>query len=79
MRDQRAVSEFLRTISPQYNIDVLLNGQNETAGDTSNDGLGILDQPATFVNSIVGEGGFLGGPTSPGPGAAVRKRFLSLL
>jgi hypothetical protein len=62
------VGEFLRTTSPQYNIDVLLNGQNETAGDPStNNGLGLLDQPQTFVNSIVGPGGFLDGPRSPDP------------
>ena len=35
--------------------------------ETSNDGLGILDQPATFVDSIVGEGGFLSGPISSIP------------
>ena len=34
--------EFLRTISPQYNVDVLLNGQNENRGadPTTNNGLG---------------------------------------
>jgi hypothetical protein len=62
------LSEFLRTASPQYNVDVFLNGQNETAGDPStNNGLGILDQPQTFVNSLVGEQGFFNGPRSPDP------------
>ncbi|OBK74847.1 hypothetical protein [Mycobacterium sp. 1274761.0] len=59
------VGDFLRTTSPQYNIDVFLHGQNETAGDPStNNGLGILDQPKTFVDSV---GEFLGGPKAPDP------------
>jgi hypothetical protein len=59
------IAEFLRTTSPQYNVDVFLNGQNETAGDpTTNNGLGILDQPQTFVDSV---GTFLSGPTAPDP------------
>jgi hypothetical protein len=59
------LAEFARTTSPQYNIDVLLNGTVD--GDGNNSGLGLLDQPSTFVNSIVGPGGFLDGPRSPDP------------
>jgi hypothetical protein len=58
------IGEFLRTASPQYNIDVLLNGSGQGA---DNDGLGLLQQPQTFVNSIVGDDGFLDGPRSPDP------------
>jgi hypothetical protein len=55
------IAEFGRTISPQYNLDVLVNG---TADDP---GLGLVNQPGTFVDSIVGPGGFLDGPRSPDP------------
>jgi hypothetical protein len=55
------ISEFLRTTSPQYNIDVLLNGSGE--GDDNN-GLGLLQQPQTFVNSV---GDFFSGPRAPDP------------
>ena len=55
------VGTFLQTTSPGYNIDVLLNG-NEDDPD-----LGLLDQPTTFANSI---GDFLNGPTNPDPAAA---------
>jgi hypothetical protein len=59
------VSEFLRTTSPQYNIDVLLNGQLEDPTDpASRNGLGLLDQPQTFVTSVQN---FLSGPTAPDP------------
>jgi hypothetical protein len=55
------LAEFQRTTSPQYNLDVLVNG---TADDP---GLGLVNQPGTFVNSLVGEGGFFDGPRSPDP------------
>jgi hypothetical protein len=55
------VSEFLRTTSPQYNIDTLLNGTGQGA---ENDGLGLLQQPGTFVSSVQT---FLSGPTAPDP------------
>ncbi|WP_156752545.1 hypothetical protein [Mycobacterium sp. ACS1612] len=51
---------FAMTVSPAYNIDRFLNG-NPTEGG-GRDGLGILDQPQTFVNSIAD---FLNGPRSP--------------
>jgi hypothetical protein len=57
------LAEFGRTISPQYNLDVLINGTVDDEGNRS--GLGLVDQPGTFINSIVGEDGFLDGPRSP--------------
>lgn len=48
---------FLTSIDPGYNLDVLLNG-NEDSPD-----LGLLDQPATFQRSV---GDFLNGPRGPG-------------
>src|SRR4051812_12342264 len=45
------IAEFGRTISPQYNLDVLINGTKD------NPELGLVNQPQTFVNSIVGPGG----------------------
>src|SRR4051812_42134355 len=51
------LAEFQRTTSPAYNIDVLLNGTVDSDGNNS--GLGLADQPGTFVNSITGPGGFL--------------------
>ena len=59
------LAEFARTTSPKYNIDVLLNGTVDSKG--VNSGLGLKDQPSTFVNSIFGPGGFLDGPRSPDP------------
>lgn len=55
------LSEFARTTSPQYNIDVLVNGTEDDPG------LGLVNQPQTFVDSIFGPGGFLDGPRSPDP------------
>ena len=55
------LAEFQRTTSPQYNLDVLVNGTKDHPE------LGLVNQPGTFVNSIVGEGGFLDGPRSPDP------------
>lgn len=48
---------FLTSIDPGYNIDVLLNGNED------NPDLGLLDQPATFQRSV---GDFLSGPVGPG-------------
>lgn len=56
------LAEFARTTSPQYNIDVLLNGTVDEDGNNS--GLGLVDQPGTFVSSV---GDFLNGPRSPDP------------
>lgn len=55
------LSEFARTTSPAYNIDVLLNG---TGVGPDNDGLGLNDQLGTFQSSV---GDFLNGPRSPDP------------
>ena len=38
---------------------------NGTDDDTDLGSLGLLDQPTTFLNSLVGEGGFLSGPIAP--------------
>ena len=63
---------FAESISPQRNIGILLFGE-ETA-DVANgepsapSGLGLVDQPTTFINSIVGRpDSFLSGPRSPDP------------
>ncbi len=53
-------SSFAMSVSPGYNLGVLLNGTTESPE------LGLLDQPTTFINSIVGPGGFLDGPRAPG-------------
>ena len=59
------LAAFGESINPAANINTFLNGTDTTEGGvTTNDGLGVLDQPNTFVNSIVGEGGFLSGPIS---------------
>jgi hypothetical protein len=59
---------FAESISPQRNIGILLYGE-ETSDDPNvsvPSGLGLVDQPSTFVNSIVGqEDSFLSGPRSP--------------
>ena len=61
---EQSLTAFGTTISPQYNAQVLLYGTKDPdTGERS--GLGLVDQPATFVNSIVGEGGFLSGPIAP--------------
>jgi hypothetical protein len=68
---------FFMSVNPANQLNTFLNGTDSlkctstTGGPgagtctTVNDGLGILDQPTTFVNSIVGPGGFLDGPRSP--------------
>ena len=51
---------FAMTVNPANQIDTFLHGTDAVPGDSStNDGLGILDQPATFAKSI---GDFLNGP-----------------
>ena len=56
---------FAESISPQRNIGILLFGEADPdTGEPS--GLGLVDQPTTFVNSVVGRpDSFLSGPTSP--------------
>jgi hypothetical protein len=55
---------FAMTVSPQYNLGVLVYGTDE-GGERS--GLGLVDQPGTFVGSVQR---FLSGPMSPDPPAA---------
>lgn len=57
------IGTFLATTDPFTAVDTFLNGTTDEEG--VNDGMGIKDQPATFVNSIVGKGGFLDGPREP--------------
>ncbi len=60
------ISTFLATTDPFTQVNTFLNGTDTTEGGvTTNDGLGILDQPQTFVDSVVGKGGFLDGPREP--------------
>jgi hypothetical protein len=60
------IATFQDSINPANQLNTFLNGTDTTEGGvTTNDGLGVLDQPATFVNSIVGPGGFLDGPREP--------------
>jgi hypothetical protein len=65
---------FFMSVDPVANINTFLHGTDVTTCSgtpakpsctTANDGLGIVDQPTTFINSIVGPGGFLDGPRSP--------------
>jgi hypothetical protein len=51
---------FFMSVNPATQINTFLNGTTDSDGN--NDGLGILDQPATFVKSV---GDFLNGPRSP--------------
>lgn len=53
-----SIQEFGRTISPQYNLDVLING---TKDDPQ---LGLVNQPGEFVRSV---GEFFSGPKAPEP------------
>jgi hypothetical protein len=54
---------FFMSVNPVNQLDTFLNGTDAVPGDpTTNDGLGILDQPQTFINSV---GAFLNGPVSP--------------
>ena len=51
---------FFMSVNPANQLDTFLNGTDDDEG--VNDGLGILDQPATFVKSL---GDFFNGPVSP--------------
>jgi hypothetical protein len=61
------IGQFTTSIDPARNIGILINGELVDNGDgtSSPSGLGLRDQPTTFVNSVVGPGGFLDGPRSP--------------
>jgi hypothetical protein len=54
-------SSFAMSVSPAYNAQVLLFGTQNADGTPS--GLGLVDQPTTFLNSLQT---FFSGPTSPG-------------
>jgi hypothetical protein len=58
------VAGFLESANPVNQIDTFLNGSPD---DSDFGSLGILQQPTTFVNSLVGEGGFFSGPISSLP------------
>jgi hypothetical protein len=53
---------FFMSVNPATQIDTFVNGAPD---DTPFGSLGVVHQPETFVNSIVGPGGFLDGPRSP--------------
>jgi hypothetical protein len=53
---------FVQSIDPVANLNTFFNGAPD---DTPFGSLGVVHQPETFVNSIVGPGGFLDGPRSP--------------
>lgn len=53
---------FAMTVSPAYNLDLLINGNPDPDSPTGRDGLGLVDQPTTFVNSVAD---FFNGPRSP--------------
>lgn len=59
---QEQVNTFLVTTDPGYNYDILVNGTPDPDSPTGRDGLGLKDQPQTFVDSV---GDFLNGPRSP--------------
>lgn len=55
------LATFAGSVDPAANIDTFLNGTDDP--DTGeNDGLGIKDQPQTFVNSLKD---FAAGPVAP--------------
>jgi hypothetical protein len=64
---------FINSVNPVNQLGILINGTAEegpadpVTGDptTVRSGLGLIDQPATFVGSV---GDFLNGPRSPDPG-----------
>lgn len=58
------LAAFGSSIDPATQLDILINGDPE---DTEFGSLGLAHQPATFVNSLVGEGGFFSGPISSQP------------
>ena len=58
---------FVDSINPANQLNTFFHGTDSEVCDasgctTENDGLGILDQPQTFVNSL---GDFFNGPVSP--------------
>jgi hypothetical protein len=55
-----SLETFFDSINPANQLDTFLNGTTDEDGN--NDGLGILDQPTTFVNSVAD---FLSGPRLP--------------
>jgi len=55
-----SLETFFNSVNPANQLDTFLNGTTDEDGN--NDGLGILDQPTTFVNSV---GEFLSGPRLP--------------
>ena len=61
---------FLDSANPANQLGILVFGtlEEDADGNPVRSGLGLVDQPTTFVNSIVGPGGFLDGPRSPDPG-----------
>lgn len=54
---------FGDTINPVNQVNTFLYGTVDS--DQVNSGLGIVDQPQTFINSVAGPGGFLDGPRAP--------------
>jgi hypothetical protein len=51
------------SVNPVNQVNTFLHGTEAVPGDpTTNNGLGILDQPTTFVNSLKT---FFNGPVSP--------------
>jgi hypothetical protein len=66
-----SLDTFLNSINPAANLNTLINGTDtttcvtDTTGEhcqTTNDGLGLKDQPATFAASVAD---FLSGPRLP--------------
>ena len=57
-----SLETFFDSINPASQLDILVNGEivDEETGERS--GLGLKDQPATFVASV---GDFLSGPRLP--------------
>ena len=59
---------FADSINPANQLGILVFGtaEDDGAGGTVRSGLGLVDQPTTFVNSVQD---FLDGPAQPRPGA----------
>lgn len=57
---QNYTNSFLTTIDPRYNANVLIFGTVDDNGNRS--GLGLVDQPATFAQSLRD---FFSGPVGP--------------
>jgi hypothetical protein len=58
---------FADSINPANQLNILVYGTEEADanGNPVRSGLGLVDQPTTFVNSVAD---FLNGPRSPDPG-----------